>query len=85
MVPSPDRRDNDVHRRSAVSLLTIYQKDELMKKLLCVILLSLLLVPGMAQAKRHGGHDDCRFIATADNDGTGDNRTKKRGGNYIAI
>ncbi len=56
-----------------------------MKKLLCVILLSLLLVPGMAQAKRHGGHDDCRFIATADNDGTGDNRTKKRGGNYIAI
>jgi hypothetical protein len=56
-----------------------------MKKIVIFILLSCLVFPAASFAKR-GGHDrDCRIVAAVINDGTGDNRTKKRGGNYAAI
>ncbi|GAB6093772.1 hypothetical protein JCM14469_00240 [Desulfatiferula olefinivorans] len=56
-----------------------------MKKILLFALAVLLVLPALSLAKRPHNQDDCRIIATVFNDGTGDNRTKKRGGNYTAV
>jgi hypothetical protein len=57
-----------------------------MKKVLLVLMISLLMLPGSALAKMwRGGGKDCSVVASVTNDGTGNNRTKKKGGTYAGI
>ena len=55
-----------------------------MKKLIIISLLFLLVLPAISHAQKET-IESCRVVASIVNDGSGDNRIKKRGGNYAAI
>ncbi|MGM0417707.1 MAG: fascin domain-containing protein [Thermodesulfobacteriota bacterium] len=56
-----------------------------MKKKLILLLALLLVIPGGASARESMDLEKCSLSASVYNDGSGDNRTKKRGGNYAAV